>query len=108
MWPLKIIKGDNVLLRYQLLEGGAPRDITGMDFRLQVREKAGGMVFSKKGFIEEAGEGRFSFLISETERPMRGVLEILMRDRMGEEIRLTPPGGLRMEVVEAEEALHAL
>jgi len=106
MGPLKIIKGDKVLLRYQILEGGAPRDITGMDFRLEIRKEKEAEPFDTvKGFIEDGESGRFSFTITETAEPFSGTFEIFMFTRTRARTTLTPPGGFSIEVLETEEAL---
>jgi hypothetical protein len=105
MGPLKIIRGDKVLLRYQLLADGAPKKISAIKFFLHVRE-TGMLPLIKSGFIEDADRGKFSFLITETERPFKGRMEIFIRERSGEEIMLTPPGGYEIEILaEKEEAL---
>lgn len=104
MDTLRIMKGDQVLLRYQLLEDGRPRDISGMKFILDMK-KSFHPGFHVHGFIEDAGKGKFSFLIKETNETLSGVMEIKMLDRKGRALTLTPPGGIPVEIIESPDEI---
>lgn len=99
MEALRIIKGDKVLLRYQLLEDGRPKPISGNKFRLDLKTFL--RTFYVQGFIEDARKGKFSFLIKETDETLSGIIDIKMLDRSGRELTLTPAGGIPIEIVES-------
>ena len=106
MTPVKVTKGDKATLRYQLREDGAAKDITGMSFKLAVKEKltdSGHKISPVDGTIDDAANGKFSFVLTSTETdqsPFRGLMEIAMYDGSGDKTTLTPAGGLPFRLVE--------
>ena len=106
MTPVKVTKGDKATLRYQLREDGAGKDITGMGFKLAVKEKltdSGHKISPVDGTIDDAANGKFSFVLTSTETdqaPFRGLMEIAMYDGSGDKTTLTPAGGLPFRLVE--------
>jgi hypothetical protein len=103
MDALRIMRGDRVLLRYQVMEESRPKDITGRRFRLRVRDSRGLRFEPVTGVVEDARRGRIFFVLTETDEPMRGIFEIAMFHRGGRAEILTPPGGVGIEITEKEE-----
>ncbi len=106
MNPITITRGDNVTLSYQLKEDDVARDITGMTFKLAVKEgltDAAYKIDPVDGTIEDASSGKFSFALTDTETgqaPFAGLLEIAMYDGSGNKTTLTGAGGLAFRLVE--------
>ncbi len=106
MNPIKITRGDNVTLSYQLKEDGVAKDITGMSFKLAVKENLTDTAFkiaAVDGTIDDEATGKFSFALTDTETdqsPFAGVMEIAMYDGSGNKTTLTPPGGLAFRLME--------
>lgn len=106
MNPITITRGDTLTLSYQLKEDGALKDITGMSFKLAVKEKAG-VVAHKIGPVDgstdDAAAGKFSFALTSVETdqaPFSGVYEISMYDAGSAKTTLTEAGGLGFRLME--------
>lgn len=100
-----IIKGDRVILRYQLKENGSPKNITGMTFKLGVKEGLTDTTYKigpKDGVIDEASQGKFSFTLTSTDTAsvFSGVMEIAMYDAVLNRTTLTPAKGVSFVLVE--------
>ncbi len=106
MKPVTITRGDTVTLSCQLKEDGAAKDITGMSFKLAVKEgitDASYKVSPVDGTIDDAASGKFSFALTETETdqsPFRGFMEIAMYDSSSNKTTLTGAGGVVFRLVE--------
>ena len=106
MNPETVVRGDTVTLKYQLREDNVAKDITGMTFKLAVKEKltdSGHKISPVDGTIDDAANGKFSFVLTSTETdqtPFRGLMEIAMYDGSGDKTTLTPAGGLPFRLVE--------
>ena len=106
MNPITITRGDKVTLSYQLKEDGSPKDITGMSFKLAVKEgleDAAYRIDPIDGTIDDAASGKFSFALTSTETdqsPFRGVMEISMYDAQSNKTTLTAAGGVVFRLVE--------
>lgn len=106
MNPIYITRGDTVTLSYQLLEDGVAKDITGMSFKLAVKEKLTDTAFkiaAVDGTIVVAAPGKFSFTLTDTETdqtPFAGKVEIAMYDGSGNKTTLTPSGAVKFCVIE--------
>ena len=106
MNPITITRGDTITLSYQLKEDGASKDITGMSFKLAVKEgleDAAYRISPVDGAIDDAASGKFSFALTETETdqsPFRGVMEISMYDAQSSKTTLSTAGGVVFRLVE--------
>ncbi len=106
MNPLKIVRGDTLTLSYQLREDGVAKDITGMSFKLAVKEgisEASYKIGPVDGAIDDAASGMFSFALTETETdqsPFAGVMEIAMYDALGKKTTLSEAGGVGFRLME--------
>jgi hypothetical protein len=106
MNPLEIVKGDTVTLAYQIKEDGATKDITGMTFKLAVKERAEDLTFkitAVDGAIVDASQGKFSFNLTSVETdqsPFAGRMELAMYDSLNNKTTLTPAGGVEFRVIE--------
>lgn len=106
MNPITLTRGDTVTLRYQLKEDGAAKDITGMTFRLAVRENISdpaAKIGPVDGVIEDESNGKFCFTLDDThtdQAPFAGLAEIAMYDAADRKTTLTPAGGLGFRLVE--------
>ncbi len=106
MNPIKITRGDNVTLSYQLKEDGVAKDITGMTFKLAVKEgitDASYKVDPVTGTIDDAATGKFSFELTEVETdqsPFAGQMEIAMYNGSGDKTTLSAAGGVEFRLVE--------
>lgn len=105
MKPVVIVKADTVTLRYQLTEDGVAKDITGMTFKLAVKEKLSDVAFKidpVDGDIDDAATGKFSFTLTDSETdqdPFAGKMEIAMFSGT-DKTTLTPAGGIGFRLVE--------
>lgn len=105
MKPVVIVKADTVTLKYQLKEDGVAKDITGMTFKLAVKEKLSDAAFKidpVDGDIDVALTGEFSFTLTDTETdqdPFAGHLEIAMFSGP-DKTTLTPAGGIGFRLIE--------
>lgn len=101
-----VIKGDTVTLSYQLKEDGSPKDISGMSFKLAVKENLTDpacRIGPLTGTVQEAASGKFSFALTATETdqtPFSGVYEIAMYDGSGNRLVVTPPRGVPFSLLE--------
>lgn len=106
MNPIEITRGDKVTLSYQLKEDGTPKDITGMTFKLAVKEgltDASYKIDPVTGTIDDAAYGKFSFALTDTETDQAafaGLMEISMYDASSNKTTLTSAGGLSFRLVE--------
>ncbi len=106
MNPITITRGDTITLSYQLKEDGALKDITGMSFKLAVKEGITDTAYKidpVDGTIDDAESGKFSFALSATETdqaPFAGVMEIAMYDASSNKTTLSAAGGLSFRLVE--------
>ena len=106
MNPITITRGDTITLSYQLKEDGSPKDITGMSFKLAVKEgleDASYRISPVSGTVDDAATGKFSFALTETETdqsPFRGSMEISMYDASSNKTTLTAAGGVVFRLVE--------
>ena len=106
MNPVKLVRGDKATLRYQLKQDGDALDITGMSFKLAVKERLSDTthrISPVTGTVDDALNGKFSFLLTDAETaqsPFAGQMEIAMYDSEGDKTTLTPAGGLSFRLVE--------
>ena len=106
MNPITITRGDTLTLSYQLKEDGVAKDITGMSFKLAVKEgitDASYKVAPVTGTIDDASSGKFSFALTDTETDQAsfaGLMEISMYDASSNKTTLTPAGGLAFRLME--------
>ncbi len=106
MNPITLTRGDTVTLSYQLKEDGAAKDITGMTFKLAVKEAvsdASYKISPVSGTIDDAALGKFSFALTDIETdqsPFAGVMEIAMYDAQSKKTTLTAAGGVVFRLVE--------
>ena len=106
MNPIALTRGDTVTLSYQLKEDGLEKDITGMTFKLAVKEgitDASYKINPVSGTIDDAATGKFSFELTESETdqsPFAGVMEIAMYDASSNKTTLTGAGGIAFRLVE--------
>ena len=106
MNPITITRGDTLTLSYQLREDGVAMDITGMTFKLAVKQgisEASYMIGPVDGTIDDAALGKFSFPLTETETgqgPFAGVMEIAMYDVLDNKTTLSAAGGVEFRLVE--------
>ena len=106
MNPITITRGDTLTFFYQLKEDGAAKDITGMSFKLAVKERATDTAYKidpVEGTVDDEALGKFSFALADTETgqaAFAGVMEIAMYDGSGNKTTLTAPGGVGFRVVE--------
>ena len=106
MNPITITRSDTITLSYQLKEDGVAKDITGMSFKLAVKEgitNASYKVDPVTGAIDDAALGKFSFALTDTETDQAafaGVMEMAMYDGSGNKTTLTGAGGIAFRLVE--------
>lgn len=106
MKPITITRADTVTLRYRITEDGSPMDITGMTFKLAVKEAPEDTAFRigpLDGSIDDAEAGMFSITLEHThtdQAPFAGRAEIAMYDASGAKTTLTPASGLEFRLVE--------
>ena len=106
MNPIVITRGDTLTLSYQLKEDGVAKDITGMTFKLAVKEgitDASYKISPISGTIDDASSGKFSFALTDTETDQAafaGVMEMAMYDGSGNKTTLTGAGGIAFRLVE--------
>ena len=106
MNPMTITRGDTITLSYQLKEDGVAMDITGMSFKLAVKEGMTDTAYKidpVDGTIDDAALGKFSFALTDTETdqsPFAGVMELAMYDASSNKTTLTAAGGVVFRLVE--------
>lgn len=106
MNSVTIVKGETRTLRYRIEEDGAPRDITGMSFKMAVKERpsdAAPAIGPVEGVIENASGGEFSFTLNaeDTGEAVSGRMEIAMFDSAENKLVLTPAGGVEFRIRDA-------
>ncbi len=104
MTAKRFVKGDKPTLKFQLTQNGAARDITGMTFKLTVKQfitNTVAVIGPVNGALNDVANGKFSFTLDLTNTaPVRGKMEIAMYDGAGNRTTLTPPGGVDFSVIE--------
>jgi len=106
MNPITITRGDTLTLSYQIKEDGVAKDITGMSFKLAVKEgitDASYRINPIDGTIDDASSGKFSFALTDTETDQAafaGLLELAMYDAQSNKTTLTPAGGVSFRLME--------
>ena len=104
MKDMKFETGERVTLRYQLTEGGAAKDITGMLFRFAAKARHTDDTYKigpANGVIDDAGEGKFSFTLTMPAVPFSGVYSVVMEDGAGNRTVLNQRGGDAIRVIES-------
>lgn len=106
MNALKIVKGDNAVLRYQLKEEGVPKDISMMTFKFAAKQTIDDTSYKISpvtGAIDDAVNGKFSFTLDSaaTGTVFTGLFEICMYDGSNNKTALTPAGGVSIKIVES-------
>ncbi|KKL24310.1 hypothetical protein LCGC14_2416630, partial [marine sediment metagenome] len=80
MNPIKIVRKDTATLSFQVKEDGVALDITGLTFKLAVKEGMADTAYKVgplDGTIDDAATGRFSFAFTTVETdqaPFAGVM----------------------------------
>jgi hypothetical protein len=98
------VKGEKPTLSYQLKEGGSAKDITGMSFKIGVKEKLNDTSYKigpVTGDIDDATSGKFSFTFTVPEETFKGLYEVAMYDASSNKTVLTSPRGVEFRVVES-------
>lgn len=96
-------KGDKPTLKIQIKENSIAKNITGMTFKLGVKEKLTDTVYKLgpfTGTLDDAPQGKVSFTFEVGTSVFSGLYEIAMYDAQSNRITLTPAGGLAFRVVE--------
>ena len=95
---------ETATLRYQLIENGEPRDITGMTFIFAAKKKntdQAYMIAPVIGIIDDAINGKFSFEADIPSSQFAGVYSVTMTDAGGRRTVLTERGGTVIRVYES-------
>jgi hypothetical protein len=105
MNAVKVVKGDKAVLKYQVKEDGVPKNITGMTFKFAAKQNLDDAAYAispVNGAIEDAANGKFSFILDSTATAtvFTGLFEICMYDGSNNKTALTPAGGVAIKVVE--------
>ncbi len=98
------VKGDMSTIRIQVKENGSPKDVTGMAFKLGVKERSTDSAYKigpVTGTIDDAVNGKVSFSVASGNAAFAGVYEIAMYDAESKKAVLTPAGGVGFKVVES-------
>ena len=104
MNPLSFETNETASLRYQLIDNGEPRDITGMTFMFAAKERNTDLAYRispVSGSIDDAVNGKFSFEISMPSTQFAGVYSVVMTDAGGRRTVLTERGGTVIRVHES-------
>lgn len=106
MNPIVIVRGETRTLKYQIMEDGVAKDITGMTCKLAVVEALGDAaekIGPVDGAIDDAANGKISFTLTSThtdQSAFAGVCGMALYDGSSNKTTLTAPGGLGFRLVE--------
>ena len=104
MKAMSFVKGETKTISIQIKENGSPKDVTGMAFKLGVKERitdAAYKIGPVTGTIDDALNGKVSFSVAAGNAAFAGVYEIAMYDAQSKKTVLTPAGGMGFKVVES-------
>lgn len=100
---LRLTTGDKITLQYQLRDAdNNPVDITDLSFQFAAKIKATDVDYQINPVIADKDDipnGIFSFTITLPAIEFRGLYEIIQKDGSGDELTLTPAGGVEIQVL---------